>query len=435
MKFSRYSARIFAVLTTLAAVALLPGIASAGDSAYRTLYSFQGGSDGYEPYGVPAVDKNGNLYGFTSMGGTSNYGTIFKLAAPKTRGGKWTKTILYEFPGNEGGGYPQSMILGTDGNLYGIDYAQTIFELTAPASHDGAWKYLELYRLNGNTDGGSVPGNLVFDSAGNLYGAAELGGDPSCLNGETCGTVFELRRPGKKGGKWHISVLHTFTGEPDGAQPFAGVTFDQKGNLYGTTWRGGAYGWGAVYRASPPANKGQGWSETVLYSFDSSNDDIASPEGPVALDSSGDLYGTTPIGGDLSCQAGTGCGVVFELAPPAKKDGTWTYSTLYAFQGGNDGIFPSGYMVFDSQESLYSATEQGGGGNNYSGVAFRLSPPGNSNTWTETVLHHFIAGSGGGPDDGLTWGKWGDLYGVTITGGGSGCYAGQGCGAVFELRP
>ena len=231
-------------------------------------------------------------------------------------------------------------------------------------------------------------------------------------------------------------MLHTFTGDPDGAEPFAGVTFDGSGNLYGTTFRGGSDGAGSVYRMGPPTQKGRGWSEAVIYSFEQSNANIIRPEGPLAFDDFGNAYGTTATGGDGNCDGGSGCGVVFELTAPTKKDGIWSYATLYAFEGGNDGIDPQGCIVFDSLGNLYSTTELGGGERNYSGIAFQLSPPGGPNsTWTETVLHRFIAGQQAGPDDGLTWGKWGDLYGVTLSGGGSGCYGGDGCGAVFELRP
>jgi uncharacterized repeat protein (TIGR03803 family) len=428
MKVRRSPRKLALALVAFSFLFSIDSVASARGQSYRTLYRFQGGNDGFEPFGVPAVDKDGNLYGVTNMGGAHSLGTVYKLTAPQNRSGKWTKTVLYDFPGGSGGGYPVFLLIGTDGNLYGVDYSQTVYELRAPKSGGGTWRYEKLYTLNQGNEGSAVQG-IVFDAKGNLYGATELGGDPSCLQ-EGCGTVFELKRPTKKGGKWRFSLLYTFTGQPDGAEPFAGVTFDGSGNLYGTTWEGGAYGWGAVYRVSPPAKKGQVWSETVIYSFDRSNDGIISPEGPVALDTSGNVYGTTPIGGDLNCSGGNGCGVVFELAPSIEQSGAWTYTTLHAFEGGSDGINPEGYIVFDSEGDLYSTTIVGG--SPLGGTAFRLSPPSGGGGWTELVLHSFPANKKDGdePAGGLTWGKWGNLYGVDFVGGDC-----ETCGTVFELQP
>ena len=409
------------------------GAAKAKDGAYRVIHNFRGWrqGDGCEAVGVPAAAKNGDLYGVTNSCGAYEYdGIVFKLTAPSTRNGVWRESILYDFPGGSGGRYPTSLVLGEDGNLYGVDFSQTIFELKRPASHNGVWKYTALYTLNQNSDGAAIQGNLVFDAAGNLYGAAALGGDPSCLQGG-CGTVFELQRPTQQGGQWAFSVLYTFTGQPDAAEPHAGVTFDQDGNLYGTTYAGGGFDWGAVYCLTHPIKEGQLWTESVLYSFDPSNADIIRPEGPVTFDESGNMYGTTVLGGDLNCQSGAGCGVVFELSP--QQGGTWTYTNLYSFQGGNDGVKPTGYMVMDSKGSLYSTTEEGGGGNG-AGIAFKLSPPSQKrDAWTEIVLHSFKAPVGDGDHGGLIWGKWGDLYGVTYFGG-KGCQ-GWGCGTVFELQP
>jgi uncharacterized repeat protein (TIGR03803 family) len=169
----------------------------------------------------------------------------------------------------------------------------------------------------------------------------------------------------------------------------------------------------------------------VLYSFSSSNDGIISPEGPVVLDNSGNVYGTTPVGGDLNCSGGFGCGVVYELSPPAKTGKAWTYTTLYDFQGDNDGAIPGGYMVFDGIGNLYGTTQAGGAGGG--GTVYRVSPPQEGGgTWTETVLHGFTPSKGDGnvPGFGLIWGKWHDLYGVTYDGGLCGS-----CGTTFELRP
>jgi uncharacterized repeat protein (TIGR03803 family) len=428
----RRSPRKLLLALTLLAIVTLGSAASAHGQRYRTIYRFQGGKDGFEPIGLPAVDKDGNLYGVTIEGGTQNLGTIYELIAPKTRGGKWTKSTLYDFT-SQSPGFPTSVVMGKDGTLYGSgagsDTTGFLWQL-APPSRGGAWTFAVLYTFNDSTDGHDPQGNLVLDVEGNLYGATELGGNDTCGNGYGCGTVFELKRPAKKGGKWKFSVLYTFTGQPDGAEPFAGVTFDGSGNLYGSTWRGGSYGWGAVYRVSPPEKKGQVWSETVIYSFDRSNDGIISPEGPVALDTSGNVYGTTPIGGDLNCQGGNGCGVVFELAPPTGQGGTWTYTTLHAFEGGSDGINPEGYIVFDSEGDLYSTTLIGG--TPLGGTAFRLSPPTGGGAWTETVLHSFPANKKDGdePAGGLIWGKWDNLYGVNLYGGDC-----ETCGTVFELQP
>ena len=437
MKFSLYPARMVFAVVTLAAVVVSPKPASAGSSTYRTVYRFQGGSDGWLPAGVPAVDKDGNLYGVTSMGGLGpDFGTVYKLTAPQSRGGKWTKTVLYDFPGAQGIGSPASLILGADGNLYGVVAAQTIFELSAPKARGGMWKYHVLYTLNGNSDGASIVGNLVFDTEGNLYGAAGYGGDLGCDNGNGCGTVFKLKRPAKQGGKWHFSVLHAFTEKPDGALPYAGLTSDKKGNLYSTTTRGGSYDEGAIYRVSPPTKEDGDWTESVLYSFDPGNNLGSIPEGPVTLEGSGNIYGTAAYGGDLNCNGGFGCGVVFELAPPMHTDGAWTYTTLYDFQGGDDGTEPEGYLVYDSKGNFYSTTSHGG--QPHGGTAFLLSPPANGGEWTETVLHSFPENKedGYGPISGLTWGKWGDLYGVALFGGyGDGGYCFDGCGTVFELQP
>ena len=154
----------------------------------------------------------------------------------------------------------------------------------------------------------------------------------------------------------------------------------------------------------------------MLYSFDPGTNMGSHPDGPLTFDQSGNLYGTTAYGGDLNCSGGYGCGVVFELSP--QLGGTWTYTNLYSFQGGSDGAVPTGYIVIDGKGSLYSTTQVGGGAGSDAGIAFKLSPPlQNGDPWTETVLHRFKGSADQGDNGGLIWGKWQSLYGVTYEGG------------------
>jgi uncharacterized repeat protein (TIGR03803 family) len=208
-----------------------------------------------------------------------------------------------------------------------------------------------IHRLT-KIEGSGIEGNFAFDAGGNLYAANQLGGNIDCGVDGGCGSVFELRRPAKRNGKWHFRMLHIFN-EKDGAQPVAGVVFDKAGNLYGTTDAGGMYGWGTVYRMTPPTKKRRRWTEEVLYSFDPSNDNIVRPDSPLTLDGLGNIYGTTEFGGDLNCQPSFGCGVVFELSPPSLPGATlaaWTYKTLYEFQGVTMATHPSATRFLTPRE-------------------------------------------------------------------------------------
>jgi hypothetical protein len=257
--------------------------------------------------------------------------------------------------------------------------------------------------------------------------------------------------------EWKEKVLYSFRGgATDGSTPAGGVVFDKAGDLYGADTSGGSggcpdQGCGMVFQVSPPAQKGGAWTETSIYAFRGVNGatDGFTPAGGLIVDAKGSLYGTTAYGGNGPCVLlGTkaGCGIVYELSPPARKGGQWTYQILYNFQGGNDGYVPSGNLVFDNQGNIYGATQFGGGKGTacniiyggQCGTVFKLSPPKeNGGEWTERVLHSFACGSDGAyPNGGLVLDSKGAIYGTTYGGGNESgeCGAG-GCGTVFELDP
>ena len=216
-------------------------------------------------------------------------------------------------------------------------------------------------------------------------------------------------------------VLYSFSGGSDGANPAGALVADKAGNLYGTTSQGGSSnctaGCGIVFELTPPATRGGMWSETVLCRFTGGSDGAA-PESNLTFDAAGNLYGTTAGGGGAS-HAGT----VFELAPPSTKGGAWTEKVLYSFAGGSDGESPVAGLVLDAAGNLYGTTFFGGTTN--AGTVFQLMPPATEGgAWTEKVLHTFGRGNDGlDPQAGLIVDNRGALYGTTIT------------GTVFKLAP
>jgi uncharacterized repeat protein (TIGR03803 family) len=258
-----------------------------------------------------------------------------------------------------------------------------------------------------------------MDEAGNLYGTTYQGGTYGY------GTVFKVGPDGTE------TVLYSFAGQDDGSKPYGGLIMDEAGDLYGTTTGGGTSRYGTVFKIAPNG------TETVLHDFTGSQDgDGAGPEGSLILDEAGNLYGTTADGGWEGCmnQYNTGCGSVFKLAP----DGTET--VLYAFAGGRDGAIPEAGLTRDKAGNLYGTTSEGGGHGCQPyigcGTVFRLAPDG-----TETVLYAFKGGKDGGvPFGGVIRDKAGYLYGTTMGGGGAGDFRAcednpHGCGTVFKLAP
>jgi len=295
-----------------------------------------------------------------------------------------------------------------------------------------AGTYRVLHRFKGSPDGAFPTAGLIFDAAGNLYGMTPYGGNPNdcqgAAQGAACGVVFKLTP--KADGSWTESVLHTFSGGSDGAEPQGGLIFDAAGNLYGTTYYGGnlndchGNGCGVVFRLAPKPDGG--WTESVLHRFHGRSDG-ANPMSGVIFDAAGNLYGTT---------SDKDASVVFKLQP--NSDGSWTENVLFSFAGtsATNGHRPLSGLIFDTAGSLYGTTF--GGGENTEcfncGTVFKVSPN-SDGSWTESVLNSFTGSDGSGPYAGLIFDATGNLYGTTSSGGNLNECHSKGCGVVFKLTP
>ena len=413
--------------------ALLMNVATSSVAVAQTfsvIHYFTGGLDGNYPGATMILDRAGRLYGTTVMGGIQNQncveggcGVVFRMSGS---GSNWVFNPLFSFPGN--------LSLGI-----------------TPAAP------------------------LTFGPDGALYGTTQ--GGPACFEG--CGVVFRLAPPLNSCHTvlcpWSETVIYTFHGGTDGIEPqSSGVVFDPAGNMYGTTALGGANGKGVVYKLT---RNGSQWVESILYNFNGAGDG-SNPLAGVILDSVGNLYGTTQMGGDLSCDFSQGCGTVFELSPSGSG---WTENTIYTFesssdvgtnpiaglvfdtsgnlygsdgyrngqvdsavwelQHGNGGWTPSvltyllgnggphSALTIDAQGNLYGTTEKGGA--HFEGSVFKLSPQGGA--WTYTDLHDFHIDDGWVPVGGVTLGPNGTLYGTAAQGGTGSCF--DGCGVVWQITP
>jgi uncharacterized repeat protein (TIGR03803 family) len=408
---------LFTKALVIPAVALTLTAGAWAAPKYKVLYSFGSGDDASGPYAPVVMDVSGNLYG-TAGGGTYHLGTVFQLT-PGSHG--WTESVLYSFGGtkDDGVGPQAGVTLDKLGNLYGTTQwggvydRGTVFELTPGSS---GWTESVLYSFGANNGDGIVPyAGVVLDAAGDLYGTTVGGG------ASEGGTVYELS-PGSGG--WNETLLYGFGGKNnDGYCPYAGLIWDNAGDLYGTTEMGGTHGDGAVYelRHTP----GGAWKEHILYNFGSAKGDGAFPwTGSLVFDTSGNLYGVTPVGGTNICFSEYDCGTVYELSPG--RNGRWKERVLYNFSQGAGGNGPVG-VVMDQAGNLYGATFYGGSACGC-GVVFKLSPRAHGQ-WKYTVLHRFSGTDGGAPEAGVILDGKGNLYGTTL---GGGQYGG---GVVFELTP
>jgi uncharacterized repeat protein (TIGR03803 family) len=274
---------------------------SGGQWMMTTLHDFTSGSDGCATMVGLTFDTNGNLYGGNTSGGADQAGVAFSMTPASN--GQWTLTAIHAFSGvsGEGGGPTTSLVFDSKWNLYGGNITG-IFVLTP--NGDGTWTESSAYTFNSNPDGQAASGELTFDAAGNLYGTNTFGGK----YWPTGGAAFRLT-PGTSG--WSITVLHSFGLGNDGFYPYGGLVLDSAGNAYGTTGQGGLYGKGIVFKLARDAN--DHWTETILHNF-TGGPDGGVPVAGALLDGSNSLYGATEGGGASGCGV-SGCGVVFKLVP------------------------------------------------------------------------------------------------------------------------
>ena len=382
---------------------------------YQVIYNLTGGPDGAYPQ-AGLTERGGNLYGTAYQGGSFNRGTVFKLAR---HGSGWIFSTLYSFTGHADGSAPIArVVFGRDGTLYGTTEfgghncgvgCGTVFHLRPPATFCRTvicpWTETVLYQFGGSSDGANPGyGDLTFDQAGNIYGTTFFGG----MNAQ--GVVYKLT---PSGGGWTESAIHTFNGSSDGENPYSSVIFDGLGNLYGTAYSGGAHGYGTTFQLTP---SGSGWTESTLYSFQNSSDG-GSPFGGVVLDSAGNLYGATSGGG-----TGSG-GTVYKLTP---SGGGWTFDVVYGFTGSTYLPGPYDSLTMDGAGNLYGTTRADGA--HGAGSVFKLTPSGGGGT--ETDLYDFTGGSQGGVPYGSVFiDANGNLYGTASQGGT------HGYGVIWEITP
>lgn len=337
-----------------------------------------------------------------------------------------TESVLHNFGGNpkDGSDPYDALIFDPAGHLYGTTWSGghsancpagcgTVFQLTRGTRNK--WTETVLHSFVSGADGANPYAGLVRDRHGRLYGTTQNGGGGPC-GSIGCGVVFELTPV--TGGGWTENVIYSFQGNTDGEAPYGGLVFDKSGNLYGTTFLGGQYSGGIAFELTPGSNGS--WGKGTIYNF--GNTSILDGSGPLsgmAFGPEGKLYGVTHSGGNATCL----CGTVFELTPAG--GGQWTESVLYNFTDGNDGANPYSVPVFDSKKHLYGTTSQGGAFNG--GSVFSISL---GSQLAEKTLYSFTRGSdGGAPFCGVIFDQSGNLYGTTAAyGSGTG-------GVVFELKP
>ena len=388
----------FVLVASLTCSLIAMSATTASAQTLTVIHNFRGQNDGGTPEFGLARDSFGNLYGTTYYGGAGN-GNVFRL---QFKNNSWIFTPLYNFQSQADGFNAGAVVVGPNGSLYGSTVwggtedcgCGTLFNLRPSprpsSSIFGSWNKQMLQDFAGDSDGYNPWGSLTFADPDHFYGTTVSGGPQSG------GTVFQLTY---SGGSWSYSNIYTFSPNSGGYNPYGGVIKDAAGNLYGMTTYGGSHGNGTVYQL---VHAGSGWTVNILYSFQNGSDG-ENPWTGLAMDQSGNLYGSTGSGG-LNNQ-----GAVFQLSPSG--NGSWTFNVIYSFDAGSRGA--GGSLAVDSAGNLYGITVTGG--HLHAGSIFKLTR--NGSAWTYINLHDFLTSDGDEPSGNIVLASDGNLYGTTSAGG------------------
>ena len=366
----------------------------AGQVQFQIVHSFGAAGDGVAPGGGLAMDSKGNLYGTTESGGEYGQGTVYELSPGAN--GQWTETILHSFPYLDpaDGDEPIGIVLDSAGNVYGetefggdgsycdyLPYECGVIFELSPGAN-GQWTETILYNFCSQPD-------CADGGEPKVVPALTLGPDGS-LYGVATNTAFRFT-PGSNG--WTYTVLYTFCSEV-GCNPTSGLILDPKGNLYGEGGTG--YCCAIVFELQPGQN-GE-WNELVLFNFSDPTMDGGSPERGLTLRNGG-LYGVAE-GGGTNCIRVGGCGAVFELT---QSSGNYNDRLLWSFGGKNQaqGFSPNGPLIFDEHGDIFGSTSEGGEGCGVGcGVVYGLREQKNAK-WAYYILHSFDGSDGVEPLGGL----------------------------------
>jgi len=400
----------YRVLTVLAVLLLVTGALAQTENILVNFSS----SGGYEPMSPVMVDSSGNLWGATAYGGTDYSGTVYQVL---NSSGTWVYNTIWNFQnGTSDLCYPyyNGVVLDSSGNVYVAAPNCGAYEKGGVAElsySGGVWSEKLIYSFTGAADGAYPYAGLAIDSKGVLYGTAYEGGGGGCYGG--CGVVYTLTNTN---GTWKQKVIHMFKDNgTDGWYPYSPVTLDSQGNVYGTTYEGAGFAYGGVYELTK-AKKGA-WKEKILHYFYGYPTDGCNPYSGVAIDKSGNLYGTTSSCGQYYD------GMVYQVKKSGKK---YTESQIFSFDY-SDGYYPFDYgtVAVDSSGNVYGTAYYGGA--YYYGTVFELA----AGTWSYTDLHDFDYNGidGAYAYSGLAIDSNGYLYGTTEIGGSN--YD----GTVYQIIP